>query len=86
MKASRREAMLLGTLPFVAIVVAWALLPQLVNYPAYMLPSIGAVLDSRASRSSDGSLLRNVRRASRALPPASRSAWRSRSRSGSRSR
>ena len=34
-----------GTAPFLAIIAAWWLLPRLVQYPAYMLPPIGAVLD-----------------------------------------
>jgi ABC-type nitrate/sulfonate/bicarbonate transport system permease component len=56
----RREALLLGTLPFVAIIVAWALLPVLVNYPPYLLPSIGTVLDYAREAVVDGSLLKNV--------------------------
>jgi NitT/TauT family transport system permease protein/taurine transport system permease protein len=53
----RRE---LGALPFLAIIVAWWLLPRLVQYPAYMLPSIGTVLDFARESLLDGSLLRNV--------------------------
>ena len=56
----RREALVLGTLPFVAIVVAWALLPVLVTYPPYLLPSIGTVLDYAREAVLDGSLLKNV--------------------------
>ena len=56
----RREALMLGTLPFVAIIVAWALLPVLVTYPPYLLPSIGTVLDYAREAVVDGSLLKNV--------------------------
>ncbi len=50
----------LGTLPFLAVVVAWWLLPELIRYPAYMLPPIGAVLDFAWESVRDGSLLTNV--------------------------
>ncbi len=60
MKASRREAILLGALPFAAIVVAWAVLPHAINYPAYMLPPIGAVLRFAWESIQDGSLVRNI--------------------------
>lgn len=51
---------LMGTLPFLAILAAWWLLPKVVQYPAYMLPSIGAVLDTAWESILDGTLLRNV--------------------------
>jgi len=51
---------LLGTLPFLAILVAWWLLPQVVQYPQYMLPPISAVVDFAWESVKDGSLLHNV--------------------------
>ena len=51
---------LLGTLPFVAVLGAWWLLPHAVQYPAYMLPPIPAVLDFAWESVRDGSLLANV--------------------------
>ena len=51
---------LLGTLPFLAILVAWWLLPHVVQYPQYMLPPISAVLDFAWESVKDGSLLHNV--------------------------
>jgi NitT/TauT family transport system permease protein/taurine transport system permease protein len=53
----RRE---LGALSFLAIIVAWWMLPRLIQYPSYMLPSIGTVLDFARESLADGSLLRNV--------------------------
>jgi len=59
--ASRLPApTLLGTLPFLAIVAGWWLLPRVVEYPAYMLPSIDAVLAFAWESIVDGSLARNV--------------------------
>ncbi len=60
MSPARREALVLGTLPFVAILGTWWLLPLLVAYPPYLLPSIGTVLDFARESLLDGSLLRNV--------------------------
>ena len=60
MNASRREAIVLGALPFVAIVVAWAVLPHVIHYPAYMLPPISAVLRFAWESIQDGSLVRNI--------------------------
>jgi len=51
---------MLGTLPFLAILLAWWLLPQVVQYPQYMLPPISAVLDFAWESVKDGSLLHNV--------------------------
>jgi NitT/TauT family transport system permease protein/taurine transport system permease protein len=51
---------LLGTLPFLAILVAWWLLPHVVQYPQYMLPPISAVVDFAWESVKDGSLLHNV--------------------------
>ncbi|MEO6928652.1 MAG: ABC transporter permease [Casimicrobiaceae bacterium] len=60
MKASRSEAFILGALPFVAIVVVWALLPHIVDYPAYMLPPISAVVGYARESLHDGSLVHNI--------------------------
>ena len=51
---------LVGTLPFLAVLAGWWLLPRVVDYPAYMLPPIGAVLEFAWESIRDGSLLRNV--------------------------
>ena len=51
---------LLGTLPFLVLLLGWWLLPQLVDYPQYMLPSIGAVLAFAKESIDDGSLLVHV--------------------------
>lgn len=51
---------LAGTLPFLAILLAWWLLPHVVQYPQYMLPPISAVLDFAWESVKDGSLLHNV--------------------------
>jgi NitT/TauT family transport system permease protein/taurine transport system permease protein len=50
----------LGTLPFLAVLVAWWLLPKLAQYPAYMLPPVSAVLDFAWESIRDGSLAKNV--------------------------
>ncbi len=55
-----KAAAWLGTAPFLAIIAAWWLLPRLVQYPSYMLPPIGAVLDFAWESVRDGTLLRNV--------------------------
>ena len=55
-----RAPTLLGTLPFLAALAAWWLLPKLVEYPAYKLPPIDAVLDFARESIADGSLARNV--------------------------
>lgn len=51
---------LVGTLPFLAVLAGWWLLPRVVDYPAYMLPPIGAVVGFAWESILDGSLLRNV--------------------------
>jgi ABC-type nitrate/sulfonate/bicarbonate transport system permease component len=51
---------LAGTLPFLAILAVWWLLPRVVPYPAYMLPPIGAVMNFAWESILDGTLLRNV--------------------------
>ena len=50
----------IGAIPFLAVLLAWWLLPHLVQYPSYMLPSIGMVLDFARESVLDGSLLRHV--------------------------
>ena len=55
-----RAPTLIGTLPFLAVLAAWWLLPKLVEYPAYKLPPIDAVLDFALASVADGSLARNV--------------------------
>lgn len=50
----------LGTLPFLLLLVAWWLLPRVVQYPSYMLPPISAVLDFAWESIRDGTLARNV--------------------------
>jgi ABC-type nitrate/sulfonate/bicarbonate transport system permease component len=60
MTGRRDNALLLGTLPFLAAIAAWWLLPMLIEYPAYMLPSISTVLDFARESVLDGSLLQNV--------------------------
>jgi ABC-type nitrate/sulfonate/bicarbonate transport system permease component len=57
---THRADALRGTLPFLAILLAWWLLPRLVEYPAYMLPSIGDVAAFARESIVDGSLLQNV--------------------------
>lgn len=54
------DAATLGTLPFLLILAAWWLLPHVVQYPAYMLPSIGTVLGYARESIFDGSLVRDV--------------------------
>jgi NitT/TauT family transport system permease protein/taurine transport system permease protein len=58
--AQRLDAAMLGTLPFLLIVGGWALLPYVVDYPAYMLPPIGMVLDYARESILDGSLPRDI--------------------------
>jgi NitT/TauT family transport system permease protein/taurine transport system permease protein len=60
MNARRREAIVLGALPFAAIVVAWAVLPHVIHYPSYMLPPISAVLQFAWESIQDGTLVRNI--------------------------
>ena len=54
------DAATLGTLPFLLILAAWWLLPHVVQYPAYMLPSIGTVIGYARESIFDGSLVRDV--------------------------
>jgi NitT/TauT family transport system permease protein/taurine transport system permease protein len=58
--AVRRAERWLGAGPFAAALAAWWLLPRVVEYPSYMLPSIGDVLAFARETIADGSLLRNV--------------------------
>jgi NitT/TauT family transport system permease protein/taurine transport system permease protein len=59
-KRSLRAPTLVGTLPFLAILGGWWLLPRLVEYPAYKLPPIEDVLAFARESMVDGSLARNV--------------------------
>ncbi|HXR55526.1 MAG TPA: ABC transporter permease [Casimicrobiaceae bacterium] len=54
------DAATLGTLPFLLFLLGWALLPYVVDYPPYMLPSIGTVLDYARESILDGSLPRDI--------------------------
>ena len=54
------DAATLGALPFVLVVAAWWVLPHVVEYPAYMLPSIATVIDYARESILDGSLPRDV--------------------------
>jgi ABC-type nitrate/sulfonate/bicarbonate transport system permease component len=56
----RTQGSILGTVPFLLIIATWTLIPHLIAYPPYMLPSIGAVFDFARESVLDGSLLRNV--------------------------
>jgi len=56
----RFDAAALGTLPFLLLLGAWALLPYVVDYPAYMLPPIATVLDYARESIRDGTLVRDV--------------------------
>jgi ABC-type nitrate/sulfonate/bicarbonate transport system permease component len=60
MSPRRTEGYVLGTVPFLALVAAWSVLPHVIQYPTYMLPPIDAVLDYAGESALDGSLLRNV--------------------------
>lgn len=56
----RREALILGSLPFVVVLATWWVLPKVVGYPGYMLPSIAMVIDYARESIVDGSLVKNV--------------------------
>jgi ABC-type nitrate/sulfonate/bicarbonate transport system permease component len=60
MMRSRSDVIVLGALPFAGVLLGWWLLPYVFTYPAYMLPSIDAVVDYARESLADGSLLRNV--------------------------
>lgn len=51
---------LLGSLPFVAVLLAWWLVPLFVDYPAYMVPRLGSLGQRLWSGVADGSLARDV--------------------------
>ena len=51
---------MIGTMPFLESLAAWWLLPKLVEYPAYKLPPIDAVLGFAWESIADGSLARKV--------------------------
>jgi NitT/TauT family transport system permease protein/taurine transport system permease protein len=50
-----------GLLPFAVAVAFWLALPQAIDYPTYMLPPLGQVLDRIAGSVMDGSLALHVR-------------------------
>ena len=50
----------IGLVPFVFFGVAWLMLPRLIEYPAYMLPSPQQVLERLQLMIADGSLVKNV--------------------------
>ncbi len=58
--APKREALILGALPFLIALAGWWVLPKVVDYPAYMLPSIAMVVDFARESIVDGSLAKNV--------------------------
>jgi ABC-type nitrate/sulfonate/bicarbonate transport system permease component len=60
MMRPRTEVLTLGTLPFLALIAGWALLPYVVQYPPYMLPPIPTVLDYARETIVDGSLIRDI--------------------------
>jgi ABC-type nitrate/sulfonate/bicarbonate transport system permease component len=60
MSNERTRTFALGIVPFLLVVVTWALLPHLIEYPLYKLPPIGAVLDFARESLLDGTLLRNI--------------------------
>src|SRR6185312_3433425 len=60
MTPTRRQAAIYGTVPFLLVIATWAILPHLVHYPAYMLPSIGAVAAFARDSILDGSLLQAI--------------------------
>ena len=49
-----------GALPFAAILALWWAAPRLVDYPAYMLPSPGQVIDKAVELARDGSLMTHI--------------------------
>jgi NitT/TauT family transport system permease protein/taurine transport system permease protein len=59
-RARRREAIVLGTLPFAIALAVWWIVPKVVDYPPYMLPSIAMVVDTAREAIVDGSLLKSV--------------------------
>ncbi|HSV21031.1 MAG TPA: ABC transporter permease [Casimicrobiaceae bacterium] len=56
----KAEALGLGVVPFVVLIVAWLILPYAIHYPAYMLPSVATVLGYAVESLKDGSLLANI--------------------------
>ncbi len=58
--ALRRVGPFLGVLPFLAALVAWYLFPLLVDYPAYMLPSLPQMAARIEESLADGSLAGHV--------------------------
>ncbi len=61
MKISRQWSdPLLGSLPFMAVLIAWYLVPLFFEYPAYMLPKLSQLADRLMEHARDGTLLKNV--------------------------
>ena len=58
--ALRRLDPLLGALPFAVTLAAWFAFPLLVDYPAYMLPSLPRLLERIEDAVADGSLVGHV--------------------------
>ena len=58
--ASRRFDPLLGAVPFLLALAAWAAFPLLLDYPAYMLPSLPRLAERVADAVADGSLVEHV--------------------------
>ena len=56
----RTADLALGSLPFLLVLVAWFLLPLLVTYPSYMLPSLGVMAERVTESLRDGSLAEHV--------------------------
>jgi NitT/TauT family transport system permease protein/taurine transport system permease protein len=50
------EALSLGVVPFALLIGGWLVLPYLVKYPSYMLPSVPTVLDYALETLRDGTL------------------------------
>lgn len=50
----------LGSLPFLAALIAWLILPAAIDYPAYMLPPLGQVWARVVESIADGSLSAHV--------------------------
>ena len=50
----------IGVIPFLAVLAGWWLLPRVLDYPEYMLPPIGTVLDLALESIRDGSLAYQV--------------------------
>ena len=58
--ALRRLDPLLGAVPFAVVLAVWAAFPLLVDYPAYMLPSLPRLAERVVDAVADGSLAEHV--------------------------